>query len=43
MGIVNIVQYYRSGASFHMWVKNDDKSASNASNIEPSKSEHDGS
>jgi len=45
MGTVNIVQQYRSGAGFHVWVRNNDKSssASDESNIEPSKSERDGS
>ncbi|XP_011700298.1 PREDICTED: thiamine transporter 2-like isoform X2 [Wasmannia auropunctata] len=43
IGVINIVQHYRSGAGFHVWLSDDDKSASDASNIEPSKSEHDGS
>ena len=28
MGIINIVQYYRSGAKFHVWIRDDDKSLS---------------
>lgn len=40
MGVANVVQHYRSGKDFHVWVSGDDKSASN---IEPSKPEHDGS
>ncbi|KAG5324338.1 S19A3 protein, partial [Acromyrmex heyeri] len=28
MGIINIVQHYRSGAKFHVWISDDDKSLS---------------
>lgn len=39
MGTINIVQHYRSGAGFHIWVNSDDNSlsTSDTSNIEPSK------
>ncbi|TGZ56617.1 thiamine transporter 2 [Temnothorax longispinosus] len=45
MGIVNVVQHYRSAAGFHVWISSDDKfpSASDASNIELSKHERNGS
>lgn len=27
MGVINLVQHYRSGEDFHMWVSNDDNSS----------------